>query len=36
MALEQDRIVLPLEPRRNVVSCPVCTTLSRRVRCVPP
>ena len=31
IALEQDRIVLSLEPRRNVVSCPVCATPSRRV-----
>jgi hypothetical protein len=31
MALEQDRIVLSLEPMRNVVSCPVCATPSRRV-----
>jgi transposase len=31
MALEQNQIVLSLEPRRNVVSCPVCATPSRRV-----
>jgi transposase len=31
MALEQDRIVLSLEPMRHVASCPVCATPSRRV-----
>jgi transposase len=31
MALEQDRIVLSLEPMRNVASCPMCATPSRRV-----
>jgi len=31
MALEQDRIVWSREPRRNVASCPVCATPSRRV-----
>jgi transposase len=31
MALEQDRLVLSLEPVRTVVACPVCGTDSRRL-----